>query len=77
MGAEISKALNIINRLSVSDRFYLVELIFKDLKKEAGKIEKEKLSMRSAAELLLADYQTDPELTAFTSLDSDDYYETK
>ncbi|TAK45458.1 MAG: hypothetical protein EPO28_03715 [Saprospiraceae bacterium] len=32
---------------------------------------------RKAAELLLADYQHDEELTAFTLLDGDDLYETK
>ncbi len=30
--------------------------------------------MQQAARLLLADYQTDPELTAFTALDGDDFH---
>ena len=33
-----------------------------------------KMALTAAAEALLADYQTDPELTAFQALDGDDFH---
>jgi hypothetical protein len=36
--------------------------------------ERKKLSMELAAKALLADYQADPELTAFTALDAEDFH---
>jgi len=36
--------------------------------------DRKKLSMALAAKELLADYQVDPELTAFTALDTDEFH---
>ena len=36
--------------------------------------ERKRQDLATAAEALLADYQTDPELTAFAALDADDFH---
>jgi hypothetical protein len=62
-----------INKLTVSERILIIENTLKNLRFQS----KEKLSMKKAAKLLLNDYLNDSELTAFTSLDYVDFYETK
>lgn len=41
----------------------------------AVRIEEIRMRMREAAERLKHDYETDEELTAFTALDGEDFYE--
>ena len=36
--------------------------------------ERKRMALTAAAQALLADYQTDPELTAFQALDGDDFH---
>ncbi|HZY36507.1 MAG TPA: hypothetical protein VFE53_07660 [Mucilaginibacter sp.] len=61
-----------INKLPVSQRLTLIELTIKNIREE------EKKQRRIAAvEKLYDDYVNDPELTAFTSLDFEDFYEAK
>ena len=36
--------------------------------------ERKRMALTAAAQALLADYQTDPELTAFQKLDGDDFH---
>ena len=62
-----------INKLTVSERILVIENTLKNLRFQS----KETLSMKKAAKLLLNDYLNDSELTAFTSLDYVDFYETK
>jgi hypothetical protein len=62
-----------INKLTVSERILVIENTLKNLRFQS----KEKLSMKKAAKLLLNDYLSDSELTAFTSLDYVEFYETK
>lgn len=62
-----------INKLTVSERILVIENTLKNLRFQT----KEKLSMKKAAKLLLNDYLNDSELTVFTSLDYEDFYETK
>jgi hypothetical protein len=62
-----------INKLAVSERIMVIENTLKSLRFET----KDKLSMKKAAKLLLNDYLNDSELTAFTSLDYEDFYEAK
>ena len=37
-------------------------------------VERKRMALTAAAEKLLADYQKDPELTAFKALDGDDFH---
>jgi hypothetical protein len=61
-----------IQRLPLIQRFYVVEEIIKSIKKEEMKHQ-----MALAAEALYDDYLNNNELTAFTSLDFETFYETK
>jgi hypothetical protein len=61
-----------IQRLPLAKRFFVVEEIIKSIKKEEMQHQ-----MELAVEALYDDYVNDKELTAFTSLDFDNFYETK
>lgn len=61
-----------IQRLPLSQRFYVVEEILKSIKKEEVNYQ-----MKLAADELYDDYINNKELTAFTSLDFENFYETK
>ena len=61
-----------IQRLTLSQRFYVVEEILKSIKKEEVNYQ-----MKLAADELYDDYINNKELTAFTSLDFENFYETK
>jgi hypothetical protein len=61
-----------INRLPLTKRFYVVEETIKSIKKEEMGNQ-----MELAANELYDDYKNDKELTAFTSLDFDTFYETR
>jgi hypothetical protein len=69
------QTLNIIKeieKLPLNDKIQVVENTMKSIRKEANKVR----SLKEAAKALLPDYKKDKELLAFTSLDSDDFYET-
>ncbi|HMS30752.1 MAG TPA: hypothetical protein PKD32_12940, partial [Saprospiraceae bacterium] len=61
-----------IQRLPLNKRFYVVEETIKSIKKEEMQHQ-----MQLAAQELYEDYVNDKELTAFTSLDFENFYETK
>jgi hypothetical protein len=61
-----------IEKLSLIQKFYVIEETLKAIKKE-----KNKQQMEIAARELYDDYKTDKELTVFTALDAEDFYETK
>lgn len=61
-----------IQRLPLSQRFYVVEETLKSIKKE----ELQHL-MELATNELYEDYANDKELTIFTSIDFDAFYETR
>jgi hypothetical protein len=61
-----------IQRLPLSKRFYVVEEAIKSIKKEELQHQ-----MGLAANELYEDYATDKELTAFTAIDFENFYETK
>ena len=61
-----------IQRLPLTQRFFVVEETIKSIKKEELSNQ-----MELAAKELYNDYVNDKELTAFTSLDFDNFYETK
>lgn len=61
-----------IQRLPLAKRFYVVEETLKSIKKE--ELEHQ---MELAVEELYIDYTSDKELTAFTTLDLEHFYESK
>lgn len=61
-----------IKRLPLTKRFFVVEETLKSIKKEELKHQ-----IELAVDELYGDYANDKELTAFTSLDLDNFYETK
>jgi hypothetical protein len=61
-----------IKRLPIAKKFWVVEETIKSIKQEEISHH-----MALAANELYTDYAQDSELTAFTSLDLDNFYETK
>lgn len=61
-----------IQRLPLTKRFYVIEETLKSIKKEEMQQQ-----MELAANELYDDYVNDKELTAFTSLDFEQFYETR
>ena len=67
-----AKAIDLIHKilsLPISDRFFVIEETMKSIREEATE------SMEAAAIALLDDYNNDKELTAFTALDLERFYE--
>jgi len=67
-----SEIITEINKLPVSQRLTLIELTIKKIREE-----EKKQKLIASAEILYNDYMNDPELTAFTILDQEDFYEAK
>ena len=61
-----------IQRLPVQKRIYVIEKTIHSIRTHDDTNQ-----MSKAANLLLIDYKSDKELTAFTNLDYADFYETK
>ena len=61
-----------IQRLSLDKKFYVVEETLKSIRKDEMNHQ-----MEIAVEELYNDYNNDKELTAFTALDLEHFYETK
>lgn len=61
-----------IQRLPISKRIYVVEKTIHSIR-----IQEDKNVMKKAVDALCRDYKADSELTAFTNLDFEDFYETK
>ena len=68
----ISEILKEIERLPNHERIMLIEMVKKTLRRE-----EEADRMRHAARELQVDYEADKELTAFTDLDLEDFYEPR
>ncbi|PIY08665.1 MAG: hypothetical protein COZ18_11215 [Flexibacter sp. CG_4_10_14_3_um_filter_32_15] len=69
----ISQIINEVHQFSVSERIQLVDFILKSIWKETQPT----TTISEAAKMLLWDYENDEELTAFTTLDYENFYETK
>ena len=69
---QVLEIIQEIQRLPITKRFYVVEETIKSIKKEEMSHK-----MELAANELYNDYATDKNLTAFTSLDFEHFYETK
>lgn len=65
---EIIRALK---HLPVSERLMIIEETVHDIRSESNNM------VSDAVELLYNDYKTDKELTSFTSLDLENFYEAK
>ena len=63
--------INEIEKLPVSEQLLVVERAMHSIR--IAEVQKR---MSRAAELLRDDYTNDPELTAFSALDADDFYES-
>lgn len=61
-----------IQKLPLSKRIYVIERAMSHIRKH-----EEKKRMQNAAEDLYEDYRTGKELTAFTNLDFENFYEAK
>ena len=60
-----------INSLPLSQQMFIAERIIYSIR------QKKQLSMEVAADSLYADYMTDENLTIFTQLDCENFYETR
>ena len=67
-----SEILDKINQLSPSEKLFIIEKTFKDLIRSNAVQQ-----MTVASEALEHEYRTNSELTAFTSIDLEDFYEAK
>jgi hypothetical protein len=76
MGADTRQILEMIKLLPLREKLLLVELLFRDIREEALAEKAEQRNREEAAAALVSDYETG-ELTAFTTLDSDDFHETR
>jgi len=61
-----------IQRLPVPKRIYIIEKTIRSIR-----IYEDKIRTSEATEKLYSDYLSDKELTAFTELDFEDFYEAK
>ncbi len=60
-----------LDRLPLTDKLIVIEQTLKSIRTEKEK------SLKAAVESLFDDYKTDKELTAFTKLDKEPFYETR
>ena len=60
-----------VNRLPLSQQMFVAERIIHSIRK------REQPSLEEAAERMYADYMTDDNLTVFTQLDCEDFYEAR
>ena len=72
--------LDAVRALSVQEQFEVLESLTRLLRQPCPVVPKDPADrgrLAAAAEALRADYRTDPELTAFTALDSEDFHVTR
>ncbi len=68
----VSQAL----RMPFLDRLWVIEHLLLSIREETAR-QVQNLSLKEGAKALLSDYVNNEELTAFTSLDTEDFYEKK
>ncbi len=69
---ETEEIIKEIKKLSTSDRLKIIEKTAKTIQDDDKKEQ-----MRRAADQLYGDYKDNADLTAFTALDLEDFYETR
>lgn len=67
-----NEILKEIKRLPVRKRIYLIEKAIHSIREQ-----EEKDQMKKAVDKLYSDYKNDKELTTFTDIDFEDFYETR
>jgi hypothetical protein len=67
-----NEILKEINRLPIPKRIYVIEKTIHSIREHEGTNQ-----MKKAADNLYLDYKNDNELTAFTTIDFEDFYETR
>jgi hypothetical protein len=67
----ISAIIEEIGKLPLTDKLLVVEKTLQTIRQE------DKLSLKEAADLLYHDYKADKELTNFTHLDAEPFYESR
>ena len=72
MSKKVNDILKAIDALPLQDRILVAEKLLKSLRKEGGAKE-----IKRAARELLGDYRADKDLTSFTDLDMEDFYEPR
>jgi hypothetical protein len=75
-----TEILGEIQRLPIQQQFELQQTLFRLLQDQESALavpRSNPAGVSAAAHALLDDYKTDPELTAFTALDSDDFHATR
>jgi hypothetical protein len=74
---EVSAILAQINELPTEQRIFIAEKILHTIRTEDRIVHggEPKLSLKEAAALAYNDYKNAPELTAFTCLDGENFYE--
>lgn len=74
-----------LRQLSVTDKLALIETLSRLVREDLAEMERKEVSrqrrarkraaLAETAQALCHDYATDPELTVFTALDSEDFHE--
>lgn len=72
MSKKVNDILREIENLPLQERILVIEKALKSLRKEENKRE-----LRRAARELLAEYRSDKDLTAFTDIDMENFYEPR
>jgi len=68
---ETLEIISNVDRLPLSQQMLIVERIIHSIRK------REQPSLKTAVERLYSDYMTDENLTVFTQLDCEDFYEAR
>lgn len=69
---ETNEIIDEIKKLSIKERLQIIEKTARTIQNDD-----EKEQMKMAADTLYDDYKNDAELTIFTDLDLEDFYETR
>jgi len=69
---ETKELIEEIERLPIRERIWLIERALKTIR-----VNETKEKIETAVKELKSEYKTDKELTAFTDLDFEDFYETR
>lgn len=72
LAMETKEIISEIEKLTVKERLQIIEKTARTIQ-----IDDEREQMKKAADQLYDDYKDDAELTAFTDLDLEDFYETR
>ena len=80
-GSQLPQLLDAAKHLSPAERLTLVAAVIATLQEDITPLRRERddkqedLRLAAAAAALRQDYENDPELTAFTALDGEDFYD--